>query len=195
MGTHYGHVTLEERCEMARLQATGQSIRQIAATLDRAPSTVTRELKRNRAPAGAYQPVYADQQARARRWRGSRLERDAPLRTQVLAGLHQGWSPEQVAGRLKVEAGRGVISHESIYRFLYRQLARTEGLWVAPLPAAGQVETGLARPQGGQSGRLHRAAPPAYRAPAECRRPPYARALGGRSDALPRLWPGGADPA
>ena len=102
-----------------------------------APSTVTRELTRNRAPAGAYQPVYADQQARARRWRGTRLERDEPLRTQVLAGLHQGWSPEQVAGRLKVEAGRGVISHESIYRFLYRQLARTKDYgWRHYLPRA-----------------------------------------------------------
>ena len=126
MGTHYGQVTLDERCEMAPLQATGQSIRQLAAPLDRAPSTVTRELKRHRAPAGEYKPVYADQQVRARRWRGSRLERNAPRRTQVLAGLHQGGSPEQGAGRLKAEAGRGGISHESIDRVLYGQLARTK---------------------------------------------------------------------
>ena len=137
MGKHYGHVTLEERCEMARLQAAGRAVRQIAAALDRAPSTVARELKRNRAPAGAYKPVYADQQARARRWRGARLERDEPLRTQVLACLQRGWSPEQVAGRLKLEAGREVISHESIYRFLYRQLARTKDYgWRHYLPRA-----------------------------------------------------------
>ena len=137
MGKQYGQVTIEERCEIARLQAAGQSVRQIAATLDRAPSTVARELKRNRAPAGAYQPVYADQQAQARRWRGSRLERDTTLRARVLAYLAQGWSPEQVAGRLALETGRGVISHESIYRFIYRQLARTKDYgWRHYLPRA-----------------------------------------------------------
>ena len=93
MGTRYGHLPLEERWQLAHLQAAGRSIRQIAATLDRAPSTVAREVKRNRAPAGAYQPVYAAQQAQARRWRGARLERDeecraASERTQVLVTTH-----------------------------------------------------------------------------------------------------------
>ena len=137
MGKRYGHITIEERCEIARLQATGRSVRQIATDLDRAPSTVARELKRNGAQTGTYKPVYADQQAHARRWRGSRLERDAPLRARVLSHLQQGWSPEQVAGRLAVEAGRGVISHESIYRFIYRQLARTKDYgWRHYLPRA-----------------------------------------------------------
>ena len=49
MGHSYTHLTLEDRCEMAYLHTTGHSIRQIAATLDRAPSTVARELKRNAA--------------------------------------------------------------------------------------------------------------------------------------------------
>ena len=92
MGKCYGQITMEERCEIARLQATGRSVRQIATALDRAPSTVARELKRNGAQTGAYKPVYADQQAHARRWRGSRLERDAPLRARVLSHLQQGWS-------------------------------------------------------------------------------------------------------
>ena len=105
---------------------------------------MAREVKRNGAQTGDYKPVYADQQAQARRWRGARLERDAPLRARVLAHLAQGWSPEQVAGRLAVEAGRGVLSHESIYRFIYPADGAHEGLWVAALPPAGQVEAGLA---------------------------------------------------
>ena len=124
MGKYYGHVTIEERCEIARLRSKGCSVRQIAAGLDRSPSTVARELKRNMSRSRGYQPVYADQQARARRWRGSRLERDDALREKVLSGLRQGWSPEQVAGRLKLEAASNLISHESIYRFVYAQLAR-----------------------------------------------------------------------
>ena len=46
MGNRYSQISIEERCEVARLQAAGTSIRQIAASLDRAPSTIARELKR-----------------------------------------------------------------------------------------------------------------------------------------------------
>ena len=137
MGTRYGHLTIEERCELARLHAAGHSIRQIAAGLDRPPSTVARELRRNGSKTQGYQPSYAQQQARARRWRGSRLERDAPLRRQVLSRLQQGCSPEQVAGRLALEAGRPVISHETIYRFIYAQIRRTKDYgWRHYLPRA-----------------------------------------------------------
>ena len=63
--------------------------------------------------------------------RGARLERDAALREAVLSGptrpkLNAGWSPAQVSGRLALEYGRPVISHQSIYRFIYAQLARTK---------------------------------------------------------------------
>ena len=68
MGHSYTHLTLEDRCQMAHLQATGHSIRQIAATLDRAPSSIARELKRNASTRQDYRPGYADQQAQTRRW-------------------------------------------------------------------------------------------------------------------------------
>ena len=137
MGLRYTQISIEERCEIARLRATGASVRQIAASLDRAPSTVARELKRNASGTRGYQPRYAEQQARARRWCGSRLERDDGLREGVLSGLKQGWSPEQVAGRLAREAGRSVISHETIYRFIYGQLARKKDYsWRHYLPRA-----------------------------------------------------------
>ena len=68
MGLRYTQISIEERCEIARLRATGASVRQIAASLDRAPSTVARELKRNASGTRGYQPRYAEQQARARRW-------------------------------------------------------------------------------------------------------------------------------
>ena len=130
MGNKYQQLTIEERCEIARLRTAGHSQRQIAASLDRAPSTVARELKRNSSRTRGYQPSYAQQQARARRWSGSRLERDASLRQQVLAGLTQAWSPEQVADRQ-------VSSHESSYRFIYAQLARKkEYSWRRYLPRA-----------------------------------------------------------
>lgn len=66
MGTRYRHLTIEDRCEIARLHSAGHSIRQIAESLDRPPSTVARELKRNGSKPQGYQPSYAQQQARAR---------------------------------------------------------------------------------------------------------------------------------
>ena len=137
MGKAFTQVTMEERCEIARLRSQGSSVRQIAAGVDRPPSTVARELKRNGSRTLGYQPRYANQQAHARRWRGSRLERDGPLREQVLAGLGAGWSPAQVAGRLALDEGRQIISHESIYRFIYAQMARKKDYsWRHYLPRA-----------------------------------------------------------
>ena len=110
-----------ERRRLARMRAEGRSARQIAAALERAPSTITRELKRNAAAGGGYDPERAQQQTRARRFRGSRLERDAELRERVLALLDSGLSPQRAAERLARDAGRQVISPESIYRFLRRR--------------------------------------------------------------------------
>ena len=84
----------------------------IAAALDRAPSTIMREVKRNGSRKRGYEPVYADEQAWARRWVGGKLERDAALRKTVLGYLRQCWSPEQVAGHMAREVGGPVISHE-----------------------------------------------------------------------------------
>jgi len=47
MGSSYDQLSLEERCQIAELRRAGGSIRQIAAALDRQPSTISRELKRN----------------------------------------------------------------------------------------------------------------------------------------------------
>ena len=93
--------------------------------MDRAPSTIARELKRNNGSQVGYQPAYAEQQAKSRHWRGSRLLRKPDLQKAVLKGLAQGWSPAQVAGRLKKENRPTLISYESIYRFIDSQIRRT----------------------------------------------------------------------
>jgi len=154
MGNRYTQISIEERCELARLQAARHSIRQIAGSLDRAPSTIARELKRNSSATGGYQPSYAHQRARAHRWVGSRLDRDSDLRGRVLSRLAQGWSPEQVAGRFAVERGSPVISHETIYRFIYAQLARTNDYsWRRYLPR-GKSKRGWRGRKGGSPARL-----------------------------------------
>ena len=137
MGTRYAQLTIEDRCRIACLQEQGRSIRQIAAALDRAPSTIAREIKRNSGRKLGYQPAYANQQTRARRWKGSKLERNQGLRSAVLERLKQGWSPEQIAGRFAREQAQPSISHETIYRFIYAQITRTNDFsWRRYLPRA-----------------------------------------------------------
>ena len=135
MGKRYSQITIEDRCEIARLHSSGSSIRQIGSALDRSPSTISRELKRNSGRQVGYRPVYADQQSRARRWTGSKLDRNSELRKAVLSRLARGWSPEQVAGRFALDAGKRVISHETIYRFIQAQINRTKDYsWRLYLP-------------------------------------------------------------
>jgi transposase, IS30 family len=127
-----------------------EPIRKIAAALDRPASTVSRELKRNSGVCD-YRPAYAQDQARARRWTGARLERDASLRDLVLAKLLAGWSPEQVAGWLKRQPDAPALSHESIYRFIDRQIRRTKNYaWRLYLPRA-KAKRGWRGRKGGSS--------------------------------------------
>ena len=146
MARTYRHFSLEDRCEIARLSAEGRSLRQIAAALDRAPSSVARELKRNRGTEVGYKPAYAEQQARARRWSGSKLDRDGELRDMVLERLAR-WSPEQVSGRLRLE---GIsIGVETIYRFIHAQIARhNDYSWRRYLPR-GKAQRGWRGRRGG----------------------------------------------
>jgi IS30 family transposase len=150
----YAHLDLEDRCAIARLRQAGQSIRQIAAALDRSPSSISRELTRNSGTQLGYKPAYADQQAKARRWTGSKLERDDDLREIVLESLARRWSPEQVAGSLRRSRSPRVISYETIYRFIYAQIRRTnDGSWRFYLPRRKYKRGWRPRP-GGSPARL-----------------------------------------
>ena len=151
MGQSYEQLSLEERCTIARHRQAGKTIRQIAAAMDRAPSTIARELKRNSGAQVGYRPAYAEQQAHSRRWRGSRLLRQPVLQAWVLDRLARGWSPVQVAGRLKREKRRTLISHESIYRFIDAQIRRTKDYrWRHYLPR-GKTKRGWRGRKGGSS--------------------------------------------
>lgn len=137
MGKSYDQLSLEERITLAQLRAEGLSIRQIAADMDRSPSTIARELKRNVGRQIGYKPAYAQDRTKARRWKGSRLERDPALADEVLGCLKKGWSPEQTCAWLARVHAHKVISPESIYRFIYAQIARTKNYaWRHYLPRA-----------------------------------------------------------
>jgi len=153
MGQCYGQLSLEERVEIYRLHAGGRSQNKIAAALGRAPSTIGRELWRNARPSkawpGGYEPVRAQQLTeRRRRWDGRfKLARQRDLRDRVGKDLAMGHSPEQIAGRLARDHGRAMISHESIYRFIYHRTAQKD-YWHRLLPL-GKRRRGRRGRQGG----------------------------------------------
>ena len=156
MGQRYRQFRVEERCEIARLSTEGRTIRQIAAALDRAPSSVARELKRNSGAQVGYTPEFADQQAKARRWSGSRLDRDDRLRELVLNRLAKGWSPEQVVHRAR-QHGEATVGVETIYRFIHAQIIRHNDYgWRRYLPR-GKYKRGRRLGKGG-SPALHMSA-------------------------------------
>lgn len=153
MGQSYSQLSLEERIEIYRLRAGGEAQNKIALALGRSESTISRELRRNSQPtkawAGGYEPARAQQLAeRRRRWDGRfKLARQPDLRNDVGKSLAMGHSPEQIAGRLAREHGRVIISHESIYRFIYHRTAQKD-YWHRLLPRH-KLKRGYRRRPGG----------------------------------------------
>ena len=118
-------LTLAEREEISRAVVAGHSIRSIAAQLGRAPSTISRELKRNGGQE-CYRASQADQSAwdRGRRPKTGKLAENRALACIVAGKLQLQWSPEQVAGWLKrtyPDDTSRQVSHETIYRSLFIQ--------------------------------------------------------------------------
>ena len=116
-------LTLAEREEISRGVVAGHSIRSIAASLGRSPSTVSREVNRN-GGRRRYRASQADQAAwdRARRSKRCKLAENRALARIVAKKLQLEWSPRQIAGWLKrtyPDDETCQVSHETIYRTLF----------------------------------------------------------------------------
>lgn len=122
MDRDYQQLSLEERDQIAVMSWEGESLRQIAQALGRAPSTIAREVRRNASLVyHSYLPHRAQDRAASRRQKASqrpRLKNDR-LRAYVLAKLHEGWAPEIIAGRIRLDHPALSISHEAIYQYIY----------------------------------------------------------------------------
>ena len=118
-------LTLVEREQISRGIVAGDSIRSIAASLGRAPSTISREIKRN-GGCRRYRACRADQAAweRAKRPKPCKLVINRSLARIVAKQLRALWSPEQIAGLSKCAYPNDEgyqVSHETIYRSLFIQ--------------------------------------------------------------------------
>lgn len=127
MGKHYKHLTLSERDMITTLRAENKSLREIARALGRDAGTISRELKRNASPEyRLYLSHRAQGRAQQRRKAASHRPRlkSAQIRDYVRVKLALGWSPEQIAGRIRLDHAGLCISHEAIYQYIYHP--RTE---------------------------------------------------------------------
>jgi transposase, IS30 family len=134
MARTYRQLDLDQRRTLFRLIEARRPIGEIATRLGRHPSTIYRELGRNRFRDGdrsfcGYFPVTAHNLACRRRQRRRKLAADDTLRAHVVARLEAGWSPQQIAGRLRQEQGRAAVCHETIYRHVYSSEGQQDGLY------------------------------------------------------------------
>ena len=123
MSNSFKHLSVDERNDIQAGLNLGLGRRALARRLHRPPSTVSREIRRFSGPS--YDAARAGQQAQGRRRRGPRkLAPGSVLEQAVQAELQRGWSPEQIAGRLKQmhpEEPSERVSHETIYAYIYAQ--------------------------------------------------------------------------
>lgn len=124
----YTHLTLEERYQIFALKRAGHSQAAIAGIIERSPSTVSRELRRNLGQRG-YRAAQAHRMACRRALTARRRHRITARQWRGVAALiRQDWSPAQIADRAQFEDTLA-ISHESIYQFIYAEKAQGGELW------------------------------------------------------------------
>src|SRR5947209_13286953 len=119
---NYRQLTREQRYQIYALKKADQHQTQIASVLGVHKSSISREMRRNRGARG-YRPKQAQALAAARQQQRVKLRVLPATWVQVERLLRQQWSPEQIAGRLALEA-QATVSHERIYQYIYADKAR-----------------------------------------------------------------------
>lgn len=153
---NYIHLTINERCCIYQFKLSGMSIRQIARALQRSPSTISRELKRNSYRTGMnysitkYSPNIAQNLANIRHSNSHRkLEYDTSSLEYIQDRLLGNWSPEQIANRENKDI-HNIPSTSSIYRYIHKGLLnkvtmrnlRRKGNFKRPAETRGKFNDG-----------------------------------------------------
>ena len=129
-------LTKEDRILIARWWEKGLSNKRIAGLLGRSISTIGREITRNRFKDWVYEPLHAQnlsEQRKKRAWGAKEPLKDPQIYSYVMEKLRGGWSPEQIAGRLRLVENKGsslwYICSETIYHYIYRSENKSKRLW------------------------------------------------------------------
>ena len=143
------HLTLAERDRIAQLRFQGADQKEIAQAVGRSPSTISRELQRNRTD-DEYLAAQAQREAERRRQQRPLVRKmdDPDINETVRAGLAQNWAPEQIVGRMQQQDADGRVSPPMIYAWIkqdenrehWESLLRRRGK--RPWPRKNQAPTG-----------------------------------------------------
>jgi IS30 family transposase len=116
---NYTQLTLQKRYHISALLKSGLKQKEIASELGVHPSTICRELKRNRDKIRGYTADLAQiKSTKAQMQKKKRLSLTKTIEKYIRAKLKQDWSLEQISGRMKLDTGVSVV-HETIYRYIY----------------------------------------------------------------------------
>lgn len=128
--TKYRRLTRVQRYQIVALLNSGQSLRRIAKVLKRSPSTISREVRRNRAEIAQATYVYEASganlraQSRASERRPKRYVLVGELEGLIRKRIQMHWSPQQIVGRLAITHPLSRVSHQTIYRYIYRDFLK-----------------------------------------------------------------------
>ncbi|MEZ4681438.1 MAG: IS30 family transposase [Caldilineaceae bacterium] len=133
MSRNHTKLTSDERDQLAVLKASGMGVRAIARELGRSPSTISDELKRN-SHGPHYVAIHAQALTQERKQEARKRHplKNSSVYKYVIKKLRDGWSPEQISGRLKLKKPDNPywhIGHETIYRFIYAKGNQHKKLW------------------------------------------------------------------
>jgi len=125
----HNKISPSERNQIALLLASKMSLRMIAKRMGRAYSSIREEVKRN-SVKGEYQAIKAQDLSVKRNKKSRKLNplKDPKVYSYVVDKLRCGWTPEQIAGRLKRKHRKTVICHETIYRHIYSEAGKAKNL-------------------------------------------------------------------
>lgn len=135
MKVRYSHLSYVERRKIERWRHAKMSATEIARRLGRHRSTVFRELRRNHyhdaeiRELTGYYGLLAHERAQRRRFRRRKMVIHVDLRHRVETCLKSGWTPEQIAGRMRFERAPVRVSQETIYQHIYSDAGRRAELW------------------------------------------------------------------
>lgn len=129
------NLTFEERKRIERMLREELRYREIGRILNRSHTTISYEVKKNKM---SYEKFYNAEIAQRRfldresqKGNISKLKKDPQLKKFIIQKMKtEQWSPEQIAGTLKMRYGEKIISHETIYKFIYSEEGKKEKLWL-----------------------------------------------------------------
>jgi IS30 family transposase len=135
MGAVYKQLSITERRRIERWRHAKVPVDEMARVLKRCRSTIFRELKRNffsdesMPKCDGYYGAAAHLMQADRRARDRKLIKHPELCKRVIERIKDGWSPEQIAGRMRLECHALCVSHETIYRYAYSKDGRAEAFY------------------------------------------------------------------